>query len=292
MLDTNITLPTGLPPEALGARHFNIGEQHIVQGNCCNVLPLLADQSIEVVMTSPPYNQGVRYRTYHDTLEDADYLAQMNGVLEELRRALKPGGSVFLNLPGSARNPQLMTRLQLIAMDHFVLQNQFVWAKSIAIGQRTHGNFRPINSPRFVNRTHEIVLQLTHSGSVPLQREAIGVPYTDASNVRRWQVGKRNLHCAGSIWHIPYENRGRGTRIGHPAPYPLDLVRRCLKLHGRRGLVLDPYLGSGTTLCVAAELGWPAIGIEIDPTYAAQALDRLTETILLRSATLGPEVAT
>jgi site-specific DNA-methyltransferase (adenine-specific) len=244
------------------------------------VLPRLTANSIEVIVTSPPYNQGISYGTYRDTLSDEDYLTQAEGLFTELKRVLAPGGSLFLNLPGSAKNPQIMMRLQLLALDHFVLQNQLVWAKSVAIGARTHGRFRPIRSERFMNRTHELLLHLTHTGTVPLQREAIGVPYTHPSNRTRWRVGPRDRHCAGTVWHVPYENNTGANRISHPAQFPIALVTRCLILHGKPGTVLDPYLGSGTTVCAASEMGWPAIGIEIDPTYAGLAMRRLADTRL------------
>lgn len=110
-----------------------------------------------------------------------------------------------------------------------------------------------------------------------IDRLAIGVPYQDKSNVSRWKQG-RDRRCGGNSWQIPYETiRSKAGRHGHPAAFPIGVPLRCLGMHGRKGLVLDPFLGIGTTLVAARLAGWNGIGIEIDEVYADAASRRIAE---------------
>ena len=162
---------------------------------------------------------------------------------------------------------------------HLMLQNRISWIKSVAVGGRTRGHFKPINSRRFLNRTYEEVLHWSLRGDLEIDRLAIGVPYEDKGNLSRWRPATTDLRCAGNCWHIPYEIVRNGAgKFHHPALYPVELVRRCLKLHGRKGLVLDPFAGSGATLVAAKELGWQGIGVEIEPIYADTARKRIALT--------------
>ncbi|WP_167521738.1 DNA-methyltransferase [Paracoccus pantotrophus] len=160
-----------------------------------------------------------------------------------------------------------------------MLQNRIAWIKSVIVGGRTHGHFKPLNSRRFLNRTYEEVLHGSLRGNLAVDRLAIGVTCQDKGNLSRWRHATADLRCAGNCWHIPYETvRNDAGKFHHPAAYPLELARRCLKLHGRQGLVLDPFAGSGTTLVAAKELGWRGTGIEIDEVYAETAKMRIAET--------------
>ncbi|WP_299848194.1 site-specific DNA-methyltransferase, partial [uncultured Paracoccus sp.] len=158
----------------------------------------------------------------------------------------------------------------------FARQNDITWVKSIAVKGETSGQFRPINSDRLLNRTNEQVYHLSKTGRVPIDRLAIGVPYQDKSNLGRWNHATEDRRCGGNSWFMPYEPASNAAgKYGHPAIFPLELPRRCLKLHGRRGLVLDPFAGTGTTLVAAKQLGWRSIGIEIDETYVETARRRI-----------------
>jgi site-specific DNA-methyltransferase (adenine-specific) len=169
-------------------------------------------------------------------------------------------------------------RQALSAAERFVLQNHIIWVKSVAIAGRTHGHFKPINSKRYLNHTWEHLLHLTKAGETPVDRLAVGVPFQDKSNIRRFGH-EEDLRCAGNVWFVPYDTiqdrqRERGS---HPATFPVELARRCLRLHGagEGALVLDPFLGTGTTLVAARALGITGVGIESDASYAESARRRL-----------------
>ena len=160
----------------------------------------------------------------------------------------------------------------------FRLQNEIAWVKSIAIDEVTRGHFKPINSKRYLNRTFEKLFHFSRLGTVTIDRLAVGVPYVDKTNVRRWGSVDRDRRCGGNTWFIPYETvRSRAGKFNHPAGFPVDLAQRCLQMVGGTGIVLDPFAGCGSTLVAAQKLGMGGIGIELNPLYAQSAYDRLVE---------------
>lgn len=249
--------------------------QTVICGDALDVMAAMPGASIDVVVTSPPYNIGIDYRSYDDRKIRSEYLDWMDATAAGMTRVLRDNGAAFINL-GAGPDPWQMMDVAERFRAHLQLQNSISWIKSITVDDVTRGHVRPINSSRYLNRTHEQILHFTKRGDVAVDRLAIGVPYTDKSNLKRWRGSGQDLRCGGSAWFIPYETTSsRRGEMRHPAPFPVELPRRCLKMHGRKGLVLDPFLGSGTTLVAAKQLGWSGIGIEIDPVYADMARTRI-----------------
>lgn len=245
----------------------------------------LAPGSVDVVVTSPPYNLGVDYATYDDTLSRADYIAWLGRWADAVKTVLADEGSVFLNIGSKPKDPWVPFEVAAQMRKHFELQNVIHWVKSIAIDKAdvgdypgitknvAVGHFKPINSERFVNDVHEYVFHLTKNGDVPLDRLAVGVEYQDKSNVTRWKGGE-DLRCRGNTWFVPYETiRSRDTQRPHPATFPVELARKAILLHGkdRAKTVLDPFLGIGHAGVAAVGLGLDFVGFEIDAGYLAEA---------------------
>ena len=164
-------------------------------GDCLTGMKQLPSASVDLVVTSPPYNLGTSYSTYDDTLDRADYLEWTRCWAAEVRRVLKPEGSFFLNVGAAPSNP-LMPHQILLALvpDLFHLQNTFHWIKSITVDTRdgdeiSVGHFKPINSQRFVNDCHEFIYHLTPDGRVPLDRRAVGA-CNQAQGERPWMVSR------------------------------------------------------------------------------------------------------
>jgi site-specific DNA-methyltransferase (adenine-specific) len=245
-------------------------------GDCLEVLAGLAEASVDVVVTSPPYNLDLRYASYQDRRAEDNYLDWMVAVATALRRVMKPDASFFLNISGSPNRPWLPFELIVRLRPIFALQNHITWIKSIAIGDDSVGHFKPVAGPRFLHHAHEHIFHLTRDGRVPLDRMAIGVPYKDKSNIAR-RGHPRDLRCRGNTWFIPYETvQSRAAKFNHPGTFPVDLPRWCIRLHGKRGaVVLDPFMGTGTTLVAAGREAARGIGIDIDPAYVAIARERL-----------------
>ncbi|HEY7502099.1 MAG TPA: site-specific DNA-methyltransferase [Vicinamibacterales bacterium] len=259
-------------------------------GDCLDLLRAFEAGSVSAMVTSPPYNLGVRYRTYNDSLPRERYLEWTGAWIAAAARALSGRGSLFLNVGAKPTDPWTALDVAQAARGHLTLQNTLHWIKSIAIDKDAAGaaaaldrdlavgHYKPINSDRFVNDCHEFVFHFTPGGRTPLDRRAIGVAYQDASNIGRWQSGRGNRRCRGNTWFIPYETiQSRDKDRPHPATFPPRLAAYCLRLHGlsRLQLVVDPFLGLGSAAVACAELGIDFVGIEIDEHYLREAVERV-----------------
>src|SRR3954462_14997864 len=137
------------------------------------------DRSIDLVVTSPPYNLGINYGAYDDNKSQRAYLAWCWQWASQIKRVLKPDGSFFLNLGDASTNPMFAFEVAIHLRDLFELQNTIHWIKSISIetgdDTHSHGHFKPINSARFLNDCHEYVFHFTPGGNTKLDRLAVGV---------------------------------------------------------------------------------------------------------------------
>ncbi len=234
----------------------------------------LTDGAVDVVVTSPPYNLGIDYGTYDDHVSRQEYLHFIVDVASELSRVLAGNGSLFLNLGSKPTDPWVPYDVLSVFRRSFQLQNTFIWVKSIALEDgNSYGHFKPLNSSRFVNDCFEYVFHLTKNGDVPLNRLAIGVPYADKSNVKRWKGVRADCRCRGNTWFIPYKTIRTRKDRPHPATFPPKLVENCLMLHGVEHirLALDPFMGIGSTGRACRILGVDCIGFDIDPNYCQEA---------------------
>jgi site-specific DNA-methyltransferase (adenine-specific) len=255
------------------------------QGDCLEGMARMSDATIELVVTSPPYNLGIAYSQYSDRQDRSGYLDWCHAWATELRRVLKPDGSFFLNLGASPSNPLLPHELVLRLRDLFVLQNTIHWIKAISIDDEaglttSRGHFKPISSPRYLNDCHEYIFHLTPEGKTPIDRLALGVPYADKSNIARWgHTQGKDRRCRGNTWFVPYETiQRRAKERPHPATFPVRLAEWCIKLHGvtRVETMLDPFLGIGNSAIAAQRCGVKNfIGFEIDEQYLAEAKRRV-----------------
>jgi len=267
-------------------------------GDCLDILDRLAPDSIDVIVTSPPYNLGIQYRSYDDTIPREEYLRWTGDWIRRAASRLAQDGSLFLNVGAKPTDPWTAFDVAQAARPYLRLQNTIHWIKSIAIeralaGRRARlaedlavGHYKPINSRRFLHDCHEFVFHFTPHGATPLDRRAVGVRYQDPSNIGRWRAAGGGVRCRGNTWFIPYETiQNREKERPHPATFPPRLPEMCLRLHGldRIRLVADPFLGLGSTAVACAQLGVSFVGIEMDRGYLEEAVAR-TRTALNGSA--------
>ena len=275
---------------------FDLRKQGCIAG-----MSQFVEESIDLVVTSPPYNLGISYGKYSDRQDRRSYLGWCGEWAGQVRRVLKSDGSFFLNIGAAPSNPMLPHEIVMTLRGLFVLQNTIHWIKSIAIDDycsrrpvgdahashresateiRSFGHFKPINSKRFLNDCHEYVFHFTKSGRVELNRLALGVPYQDKSNVARWShTHGKDLRCRGNTWFVPYETiQSREKERPHPATFPVQLAEWCIKLHGapRVRSMLDPFLGIGNSAVAAQRCGVKKfVGFEIDDAYLSEAKRRI-----------------
>jgi len=258
--------------------------------DCLEVFSRLPARSVDVIVTSPPYNLGIRYNRYQDSLPAADYLQWTDAWVAAAARVLRADGSLFLNVGARPSDPWTALDVAQAVRSRLQLQNIIHWIKSIAIERESAGaaaglerdlavgHYKPINSDRFLNDCHEFVFHFTPEGSTRVDRLALGVPYQDQSNVGRWRAAADGVRCRGNTWFIPYETIQRRDRDRpHPATFPSRLPEQCLRLHGlsRIRVAMDPFSGLGSTAVACARLGINFVGSEIDADYLAEAVGRV-----------------
>lgn len=289
--------------------------------DCVSGMLALPANSVDIVTTSPPYNLGIAYGTYKDNKPRQEYLAWLGEVFKAVKHCLKEDGHFWLNVGYSNVDPWVGMDVAQVAREHFVLQNNFTWVKSITIDDVTTGHFKPINSNRFANPTWEHLFHFTKTGAVPCDKLAIGVPYmwdcnldttgrlkgrlakkmgfenikdfnknaTDkqraefdaevAAKVAK-QKPKADSRCRGNSWFVPYDtiaNREK-HRGSHPATFPVALIENCIKFSGiTSGVLVDPFMGSGTSAIAALNCDLDYIGFDIDQDYINFAKDRIAE---------------
>lgn len=248
--------------------------------------------SVDVMVTSPPYNLGVKYTHYDDTISRQEYLKWIGEWARAVKDILTDTGSLFLNIGSKPSDPWVPFEVLFELKKCFCLQNVIHWIKSIAIQKEdvgdnakitrnvAVGHYKPINSARFINDCHEYIFHLTKHGDVELSRLAIGVEYQDKSNVTRWKGTKGDRRCRGNTWFVPYKTiKSRDKQRPHPATFPVKIPKMCILLHGleRTRLVVDPFLGIGHTAVACVELGVDFIGFEMDSEYYAESCKAIAD---------------
>lgn len=263
----------------------------IHQMDCLTGLQQINKESIDVIVTSPPYNIGKQYRSYNDKRPRTEYLDWMEDVAVSCKTALKKNGSFFLNIGGKPTDLWIALDLANRFRNHYVLQNTIHWIKSIAIPKADVGSYKtiiddiavghyqPVNSARYLSNCHEYIFHFTKAGDVPIDQLAVGVKYQDKTNIGRWKKANKDLRGRGNTWFIPYETIQNAR--AHPTVFPEKLPEMCIKLHGcnKNSLVLDPFMGTGSTAVACQKLGIDFIGFEIDSTYVHIAEYQLLQQI-------------
>lgn len=250
----------------------------------------LTQGTVDVIVTSPPYNLGIKYGKYNDKIDRHDYLQWIEDWSIIAKDVLSDDGSLFLNIGGKPKDPWGPMEVAMRLRNRLSLQNVIHWIKSIAIdksnGADDHGlkedinvgHIKPINSDRYISDAHEHVFHFTKRGDIKLDRLSIGVPYKHKSNINRWKSNSADCRCRGNTWFIPYKTiMSRNKERPHPASFPPKLVEMCVKLHGldKTRLVMDPFMGIGNTAEACVNLGVNCIGFEIDEDYFKYSCDRI-----------------
>lgn len=244
-------------------------------------MPELPDASVALVVTSPPYFAGKAYEEAlgegHIPADYVAYLDMLTDVFAECARVLEPGGRIAVNVANLGRKPYRSLSADVIGILQdrlgLLLRGEVVWQKARGAGGNcAWGSFQSAKNPVLRDLTERVVIaskgRFDRARSTA-QREKAGLP-------SRSTIGKdRFLDLTLDLWEFPPES---ATRVGHPAPFPVDLPRRFIDLYTFEGdLVLDPFMGSGSTGVAAVTSGRRFAGYDTDATYAAAALERIDQ---------------
>ncbi|AMV25477.1 DNA adenine methyltransferase YhdJ [Gemmata sp. SH-PL17] len=232
----------------------------VVTGSCLDVLPTLAECSVDLIATDPPFNIGFHYDVYQDKRSRADYLAFVDQWLREAVRVLSPVGSMWVAI-GDEYAAEYKVRLDALGL---TMRNWCIW----------HYTFGTHQKKKF-GRDHTHLLYFVRDPN----RFTFNADLVRVESERQRAGDKRadpRGRVPGDVWHFPRLPGNAKERTGHPCQMPESVLERIVLACSHEGdLVLDPFAGSGTTLAVAQRLDREAIGIELSADYAARIEERL-----------------
>jgi DNA modification methylase len=236
---------------------------HVLCGSS-EKMDLLPNNSVHLMVTSPPYNVG---KEYDEDLTLDEYRAFLKRVWAEVYRTLVPGGRACINVANLGRKPYLPLSVFLTEdmLDlGFLMRGEVIWNKASSGSQSTAwGTFASAQNP---------VLRDIHEYLLIFSKQTFSRP-----NLGRRSTISRDafLEWTKSVWTFPAES---ASRVGHPAPFPVELPARLIELYTYEGeVVLDPFMGSGQAAIAAVAAGRHYVGYEISEEYVTLAQRRLRE---------------
>jgi site-specific DNA-methyltransferase (adenine-specific) len=223
-------------------------------------LSWIPDESVHLVVTSPPYNVGKSYKSYSDDIGMTDYLAMLKDAFRQCERKLVPGGRICVNVPhGTGRKPYapIGARITLLLESLFKLHGTIVWHKTNPVFGTAWGSWCSPQSPA-LRDCCELIIVASKPGK--FVHENIGAD-------DHWLTPPIFLKLTQDYWGFPSTTPSQSS---HPAAFPVELAERCITLYAYRGsTILDPFAGSGTVAQAALNLDMKAIVNDIDPYYCA-----------------------
>lgn len=224
----------------------------------------LPDNCVALMVTSPPYHVG---KEYDSDAPFEEYLNSLQEVFAETYRVVEPGGRAVVNVANLGRRPYIplshLVTERMLGVG-FLMRGEIIWRKGRgANGSSAWGSWRSPANP-VIRDIHEYCLCFS-KGRFSRVRQGAST------------IGAEDFMAATlSVWEFPPES---ASRVGHPAPFPIELPRRFIELYTfRDDLVLDPFMGSGTTAIAALQTGRHWVGYELSPEYAQLALRRIQGT--------------
>lgn len=223
---------------------------------------------VNLIITSPPYNVGIKYGNLNDNIGYEEYLQFTEKYLRKFYDILADDGRVCLNIPLDKNKGGLQSvYADVVRMAKDVglkYQSTILWNEQNISRRTAWGSWLSASAPYVIAPVEMIVLFYKNQW----KRKGTGRSTINREEFIEWTNG---------MWTFPGENR---KALGHPAPFPLELPLRCIKLFSFEGdLVLDPFVGSGTTMVACKMLNRRGLGIDIDRSYLEIAVSRLREVI-------------
>ncbi|MEE8448915.1 MAG: site-specific DNA-methyltransferase [Thermodesulfobacteriota bacterium] len=265
---------TTIDPSALDKLYCNSSE---------HMEAVVPDSSVHLMVTSPPYNVG---KEYDNDLSLAEYRQLLARVFSEVYRVLVPGGRACVNVANLGRKPYIPLHAFIIEEMFqlgFLMRGEIIWNKAASASPSTAwGSWLSPANPT-LRDIHEYILVFCKDS---FSRKKVG---SRASTISRAQF----LEFTKSVWTFPAQS---AQKVGHPAPFPVELPYRLIQLYTfEEEVVLDPFVGSGTTCLAALATNRHYLGYDTDPEYIKLAEDRISEELETRRLTSflkDPKLAT
>ena len=246
--------------------YYDAFDNQIIYYKSSENMSEIANDSIDVIVTSPPYNRNKLYSDdlggkYNDNQPEAEYFQFLTRVWRECFRVLSPRGIFFLNIGDAAQDQGVSENVVQLAVEAgFHRLQTIIWIKSF-LGK---GHYTPSGGNRRLNNLWENIFVLVKDRKrYHINPKAIGIPYADKTNIGRYS--DEDLRDAGNVWLVPYsKTTGATIKKGHEAPFPVELPYKCIKL-AEGETVLDPFLGTGSTLTASRLLNKKGFGYEKFP---------------------------
>jgi DNA modification methylase len=227
----------------------------------------LPENSVHLMVTSPPYNVG---KDYDQDLSIKEYRSLLKQVFKETFRVLVCGGRVCINIANLGRKPYLPLHSYIIEDMHelgYLMRGEIIWNKAASSGISTAwGSWQSASNPT-LRDVHEYVIIFSK-----------GTFSRSSYNKENTITKEEFLTFTKSMWNFPAES---ATRTGHPAPFPIELPYRCIQLYTFKGeVVLDPFCGIGSTCIAALKSGRHFVGYEVSEEYLEIANRRINNLLL------------
>jgi site-specific DNA-methyltransferase (adenine-specific) len=223
------------------------------------------ENSIDLIVTSPPYNVDIKYNSHDDTMSYDDYLSFSKEWLAKCYELVKDDGRFCLNIPldkNRGGQQSVCADITTIAKQvGFRYHSTIIWNEQNISRRTAWGSWLSATAPYVIAPVEVIVILY--------KRE-----WRKTSGSRKSDITKKEfMEWTNGVWNFMGESK---KRVGHPAPFPVELPRRCIKLFSfEEDTILDPFLGSGSTLLACLQTGRKGIGIEVDKKYCELAKRRL-----------------
>ena len=226
---------------------------------------LVADESIDLIVTSPPYNLDINYKSCNDAQPYDTYLRFTAAWLKRCYKWLKKDGRMCLNIPldknkggHQSVGPDIIEIAKKVG---FKYHSTVIWNEGNISKSSAWGSWMSASCPYVIAPVELIVLLYKDS-------------WKKTSGSRKSDISREEfISWTNGVWTFKGESK---RKIGHPAPFPVELPRRCIKLFSFVGdTVLDPFMGSGTTVVAAKQNGRKGIGIDMEEEYCFLAMNRI-----------------
>jgi len=266
-------LPKPKPEDLIEREVPNEFIDKVLLGDAKEVLENFPSNCVHLMVTSPPYNVG---KEYDADLTLGEYLDFIEGVMREVYRVLVWGGRVCFNVANLGRKPYIPLHKYIIDRFEkigFLMRGEIIWYKGDAVaGSSTAwGTWKSAANPT-LRDVHEYILVFSK-----------GTFTRKKGNKEDTITRDEFIEFTKSVWSFNPES---ARSVGHPAPFPIELPYRCIQLFTFKGdVVLDPFVGSGTTCIAALKTGRHYVGIDIDENYVKLAIKRINEFIAQRKLT-------